>query len=663
MANLIGQVILGQYRVDRFIASGGMGTVYKVWDLKRNVSLAMKVLHADFAEDPSTFKYFKREANALQKLRHPNVVPFYGLFQFEEGAFILEHYINGPSLRDVLKKHPKGLPLTETLAYMQALCAALGYAHANGVVHCDIKPGNVMMDSGGHIYLADFGIARHAESTSTTIAGAGTPSYMAPEQIQSALVTPATDIYALGVLFFELLTGQRPFRGDEQASSGTSKTSGERVRYAHLNLAPPDPRNLNPNIPPAIVAILFKCLEKDPPKRYQTTTDLLSALQGLGVPFQDRARIVPLADGPEAAAPPVSGQTFSTQSRPPLPVTPRSQKKKWALLLAGGAVILVAGLCLAAISGGRFFENRNRPTVPGGTIAPIESSPQSTATIMLRTATAQKTATSAPATDTPIPEPTATEIGFPINPKDGMELVYIPAGNFIYGVNSNDPYWQGAEIPQHEVYLDSYSIYRTEVTNGMYEKCVTDRGCKRPEQTYSRTISNYYGNDKYQNYPVIYVSWNDAQAYCAWAGGRLPTEAEWEKAARGSNGWRFPWGNGEPEDGQVNMCDRSCADTAYRISSYLDNFMDVAPVDAHPDGASPYGVLDMAGNVWEWVADWQVPAYLSQDDNPQGPASGTRRVYRGGSWRNNFEEIRTVFRPSLKPDATYDTLGFRCVVP
>lgn len=291
MTNIIGRTLLNQFRVDEFIASGGMGAVYKVWDLKRSAPLAMKVLHADFAEDPSSFKYFQREARALQKLQHPNIVPFYGIYQTEQIAFLLEHYIDGPSLKEVMQKYPKGMPVPEVLVYMQALCSALGYAHANGVVHCDIKPANVMVDRGGQVFLADFGIARHAESSTTTIAGAGTPSYMSPEQITANAVVPASDVYSLGVLLYEMVTGQRPFRGEEQDSMGKGNTSGERIRYSHLHLPAPDPRITNPSIPGGLAQIVMKCMAKATKDRYAYTGELLTALNSLGIEAQHRVQV------------------------------------------------------------------------------------------------------------------------------------------------------------------------------------------------------------------------------------------------------------------------------------------------------------------------------------------------------------------------------------
>jgi eukaryotic-like serine/threonine-protein kinase len=277
--NLIGQVLLNQFRVDAFVASGGMGAVYKVWDLKRNVPLAMKTLHAELAEDPAVFKRFKREARALQKLTHPNIVPFYGLYQIADFAFLLEAYIDGHSLRDILRsRNGQPLPLSEVLVYLKALSAALGFAHAHEVVHCDVKPANVMLDQGGNIYLTDFGIARHADSTSTTMATVGTAAYMAPEQVRGEPVNAASDVYALGVMLFEMLTGTRPFRGTESGTESAGATANERIRFAHLHLPPPDPSILASQITQSLEAVILKSIEKDPSNRYADIQEMFAAL-------------------------------------------------------------------------------------------------------------------------------------------------------------------------------------------------------------------------------------------------------------------------------------------------------------------------------------------------------------------------------------------------
>jgi serine/threonine-protein kinase len=232
-------------------------------------------------DDPMIMKSFQREARALERLAHPNIVPFYGMGESQGFAFLLARFIDGPSLKTILKNRgEKPLSIPESLAYLKAVSAALGYAHRNGVVHCDVKPGNIMVDQGGSIFLTDFGIARHAESTKTSFGGAvGTAYYMAPEQFMEREVTPATDVYALAVVFYEMICGQRPFSGEESelgTTSGTTRRS--MLMHAHLRLPPPDPRSFQPDIPPALSAVLIKALAKDPRERYRSTQEFFMAV-------------------------------------------------------------------------------------------------------------------------------------------------------------------------------------------------------------------------------------------------------------------------------------------------------------------------------------------------------------------------------------------------
>lgn len=275
----INQLLFNRYRVVELIATGGMGAVYKVFDLEKNAYLVMKVINIDLGDDPSSIKRFRREANAYKKLSHPNIVPFYGSDKSEDIFFILQKYIDGDSLKGILSNlGNRLLPINDVLVIMKSLCAALGYAHINGVVHCDIKPGNVLVDRGGNVYLTDFGIARHADSSTTTLAGAGTAAYMAPEQIRGEPVNPATDVYALGCMLFELLTGRRPFRGDEHHGNDAGKTMGERLRNAHLNLAPPDPRSIQSNISAQLAEVVLKSLAKDKNDRYQNAQEFFHTI-------------------------------------------------------------------------------------------------------------------------------------------------------------------------------------------------------------------------------------------------------------------------------------------------------------------------------------------------------------------------------------------------
>jgi len=323
-----------------------MGTVFRVWDLKRNVPLAMKVLHADLAEDQVIFERFQREARALRKLEHPNIVPFYGLYQTPSLIFLLERFIDGPTLKEVLSQSSGSiLPSQDILCIIKALCSAVGYAHNNNVIHCDIKAANVMIDQGGHVYLGDFGIARHAESDVTAMPGAGTPAYMAPEQILGNTVTRETDIYALGVLLFELLTGVRPFRGTEKGTEKSGNTINERIRFAQLNLPAPDPRLFNPNVSPHLSAIVLRALDKDPTTRFSSCqelfTDLCQAFNTTPEQIPDRISSIVVSQ----PLPPIPANSIPA-------VVSKSTLQKSPMILIGGAVILIVTMVffLAALA-------------------------------------------------------------------------------------------------------------------------------------------------------------------------------------------------------------------------------------------------------------------------------------------------------------------------
>lgn len=228
--------------------------------------------------------------------------------------------------------------------------------------------------------------------------------------------------------------------------------------------------------------------------------------------------------------------------------------------------------------------------------------------------------------------------------KDGMVMVYVPRGEFIRGSeNGSDD-----EMPVHTGYLPSFWIDQTEVTNVMYRKCVMDKKCNPPTQEKSNTRVLYFNNYDFGDHPVIYVSWVDAKMYCEWAGRRLPTEAEWEKAARGTDGRIYPWGEG--------------IDCQY--ANYSNCVGDTSQVGSYLSGASPYRALDMAGNVGEWVADVYDNKYyntiLDGVVNPTGPDYGQYRVMRGGSWKDEAYFLRSADRNWGSPNNRYYTVGFRC---
>jgi formylglycine-generating enzyme required for sulfatase activity len=226
-------------------------------------------------------------------------------------------------------------------------------------------------------------------------------------------------------------------------------------------------------------------------------------------------------------------------------------------------------------------------------------------------------------------------------------MIDIPAGPFQMGCGADNISCQSDETPLRTVTLDAFQIDKYEVTNGQYRKCVSAGKCAPPRSNGSNTRDRYYGDAQYAAYPVIYIDWEQARAYCAWAGKRLPTAAEWEKAARGTDARIYPWGNQAPD----------C-----RRANFEDCDGDTAQVGSRQKGASPYGVMDMAGNAWEWVADWYGASYhaSSPAENPGGPPSGEYHVLRGGSWYYDSWFLRASHRGWNPSGLTYVARGFRC---
>ncbi len=259
-------------------------------------------------------------------------------------------------------------------------------------------------------------------------------------------------------------------------------------------------------------------------------------------------------------------------------------------------------------------------------------------------------------------------------PSDGMVMVYVPGGTFemgsteaeiemaisqckqVRGTCTRD--FRMRESPQHAVTLDGFWMDQTEVTNAQYRLCVEAGACQAP--TTCDWGEPTFGDASKTDHPVGCVGWYGAQAYCEWVGARLPTEAEWEYAARGEQGHTYPWGN--TFDGtRLNYCDINCQEGPWADTTVDDGYAKSAPVGSYPDGASWCGAFDLAGNAWEWVADWLGAYPSTAQTNPTGPATGSEKVMRGSSWVYDEERVRTAVRDFVVPTERDSPIGFRCV--
>jgi serine/threonine protein kinase/formylglycine-generating enzyme required for sulfatase activity len=774
-----GRLLGGRYKLEQCIGSGGMGEIYRARRTHIGDTVAVKVLRADVVEDEKSRQRFYREARAAAMLHHPNAVVIHDFGEDADGtAYIVMELLLGRSLRQVLiQDGPIGA--LRVYGIIRQASAALDAGHRNGIVHRDIKPDNIILldsnDAADHVKILDFGIAKvldnktldtHSLEQRLTNVGSviGTPHYMAPEQCQGEEADSRSDIYSLGVVLYELLTGVAPFL----AKTPTG------VAIKHVTEKPRPLREINPSVPESVERVVLQALEKDPNARPQTALELARAFENALASDPDTLRFtrsgesqrintsmigaigdletprtpaqpgvaVPLQNFETTVSPPPTPQNFETTvSPPPTPQNfettvsppPTPQNFETAVSPPSGANQLgqsgeVATEFIARVQitpepprpAGDDAKPGAPPPGPGaqatpGTeylprseearaaqVTPVEpakgqevgkkpspndkpekkekkeNKPEKKEKKKTDAPTPVKKPAPAPGTTSKKPlligagaalavvlaatvwmlirsaaqnssqtvTPTPTPAPTPIAPPPGM--AYVPGGVVSIGRDNGED----NEKPVHSVTVAPFFIDLTEVTNEQYQKFVDATGRAAPPMWQG----NHFPVDA-NKVPVTDVTWEDAKAYAEWAGDgrRLPTEDEWEFAARGTDGRIYPWGSEWAVGFSNSKSDEKEKQRLIEVGQF-------------PKGASPFLLLDMSGNAWEWTAS-EYKEYPGGPPYNPPPGFKNLKVIRGGNFdsmpkfatatvRFAYPATREDWSPGNK-DIDYKGTGFR----
>ena len=606
------EVLGSKYHILCRIGGGGMAQVYLARHRLHGGLFAVKVLVDHLAQDPRVVARFEQEARMAATLAaHPNIVP---IFDIGSGAglhYMIMQFIPGEDLANYLRREGR-LSLPDAANAVVQAAEALSCAESRRIVHRDLKPANMLLDESGRIKLLDFGISRisdFADGLTRPGESVGTPFYMSPEQIRGEACDIRSDLYSLGVVFFELISGRRPFENE----------SATAIQIAHLSSPAPSLLELDPELPAGCDAIVQKLLAKQPEDRYQSTDELLQALTAHGaqsgagslrpkinvalqqaitsadaIPLEQttsRTRVAQTPAPTEAASADATVASIpqaAPDSATSLPAPPETKSRsKWIVIGALAALVIVAAIVF----------------------------------VVLRPAKAPDAHTAATGGDTQPALP-------PIYSDAHGRMVLVGAGPFHFG--------QPGASDARTLDLRAFYVDETEVSNAEYRRFCEATGHTAPQ------TADY---NSHPDYPVSGISFEEAQAYALWAGKRLPTEEEWEKAARGTDERTFPWG-----------------DTPW--ASAVPN--QLQSVTAEPERRSPYGAYNMAGNVWEWTASSYspTPSDMAGMKRLVGDAhfSSTWQVIKGGSYSpGGSDSFAIAKRRGLPTDGRSPWIGFRCV--
>jgi formylglycine-generating enzyme required for sulfatase activity len=655
------------------LGEGGMGVVFRARDRESGRDVALKIVRAE-RMSPKALERFRREGEITASLMHPGILKVHSAGEIDGIPFLAYELVEGVGTLE----EAQGFDLERKVVLVRDVARALGAAHTQGIVHRDIKPENILLDEHGDPRVADFGLAaaQGLERLTQTGALVGTPYFMSPEQLEGRreAIGPASDVWGLGVVFYKLLTDELPFDGS------TLLELQSRIRSA----TPTPPCSISTTLPPALQAICLRALQGDSNLRYDDGTafadDLDNWLEGRSVSaagswqgLRQLSRSSPrgaiwatLAVGVlVGTAAWFSGDEprSAADTAPPVVTFDSVPDEVWAAEWVVQGVVsdeaswvdLDVGRVRKRVLPGERFElkialrkGKNQIWVRAVDAAGNRAKSVQLSVERVRVPDWFAALAEAERPAYPLPESLrlSETVGEYEHVRDGSVLVWIPPGEFTMGRVDGDDRAEQNEQPPHSVRISrGFFLGKYELTHGHYREFCRRTGRKAPPQQFElRDLDQH---------PAGQLTWNDAQAYCTWARLRLPTEAEWEWAARGPDGRLFPWGNDDPKG--TGRCSRDGLDDAYERSS---------PVGSFPDGASPFGVLDMSGNVWEWVQDVYGPYAAEAQVDPRGARSGPDRVHRGGFWGSRVDSCRATQRARGMLDYTHVGIGMRvCLSP
>jgi formylglycine-generating enzyme required for sulfatase activity len=675
---IVGTLVAEKYRIEKLVGEGGFALVYRAVHTIWNKPVAIKFFNglssAPLDQRAHFQQAFIQEGALLTELSSHTAAIVQardvGTYTSPDGQwmpYMVLEWLEGFALDELLEREKRaGLgpwTLAEVLGLLGQVAAALDVAHGKGIAHRDIKPPNLFVlgsderNPAAAVKVLDFGVAKlMSDNTELKAAlaktGMGvtsfTPQYGAPEQFSRSYgaTGPWTDVFALALVAVEMLAGKPPLEGDDLVQLGFA--AGNPARR-------PTPRTLGLAVPDAVESVFARALAVRPEERYARAGEFWAAFERALGTTSSAARTLRSSVRPQTAptelapvvpaartAPSITDGGASTSAPRPI-----ETKSKLTLAVAGAAALGLAAAAALAL--------RSKPAPEKPVPAAVASAP------------AAVLASAAPAPSAAAPAPTCPE-----------RSAKIPAGQYFQGSDAKDA--ADNEKPSHNVTLKAFCMDLYETTAKEYKACSDIGKCRRPSnevewpkitpadrKLYSPLCT--FGKPELDDHPINCVSFEMAETYCKAQGKRLPTEAEWEYATRGPDGRIYPWGDEAPTPKHVNACGSECVLWGQKHGVTLpalyptdDGYPTTAPVGKFEAGRSRFGPYDVAGNVWEWVADWYAPYTAEAQTNPKGPDTGDKKVIRGGAWNGSFASwLRPSFRYAQDPAALSYGIGFRCV--